>query len=94
MHIKGILPNVLKSYGVSSDDTLGLIWEKWENIVGSYIAENASPAGINKGVLIVHVPSSTWLQHLQFLKSDLIRKLNATLKKSVVHEIKFKISSA
>jgi len=39
----------------------------------------------------VHVISSTWIHQLQFLKNDLMAKINAALGKPLIQEIKFKI---
>jgi predicted nucleic acid-binding Zn ribbon protein len=94
MHIKRILPDVLKSCGVSSDNSLRSIWEQWEGAVGRFIAENAHPVAYKNGLLVIHVASSTWLQHLQFMKSDLIAKLNAAQAQGPkVRDIKLKIGS-
>ena len=67
------------------------IWSLWDSAVGEMIAENAQPAAIKDKLLIVHATSSSWVQQLQFLKKDIIKKLNAAYGKELVEEIKFKI---
>jgi len=39
----------------------------------------------------VHVSSSAWLHQLQFLKAELLNKLNDNLKNERIEDIKFKI---
>ena len=67
------------------------IWDRWDQLVGPSIAANAQPAVFKGKLLLVHVSSSTWLQQLQFLKTDMIRKINAEFGQTLVEEIKFKI---
>jgi predicted nucleic acid-binding Zn ribbon protein len=54
-------------------------------------AANAQPAAFKGDLLLVHVTNSTWIHQLQFLKHDIISKLNAALGKPMITEIKFKI---
>jgi len=37
------------------------------------------------------VTSSTWVHQLQFLKEEMIAKLNESLEKSLIDDLKFKI---
>ncbi len=69
------------------------IWALWDKTMGMAIAENARPAAFKGQLLVVQVASSPWMQQLQFLKKDIIQKLNIALGKELVQEIKFKIGS-
>jgi predicted nucleic acid-binding Zn ribbon protein len=92
-HIGGILHKVLLQYRRESDEDLLRIWQLWEQAVGKAIAENARPAAFKGNLLWVHVTSSTWVHQLQFLKRDIVEKLNKVLGKELVEEIKFKVGS-
>jgi predicted nucleic acid-binding Zn ribbon protein len=91
VHIRSILDDVLKPYQSGPDFELKEVWRLWDEAVGKIIAQNASPAAFKGKLLIVHVSSSTWIHQLQFLKNDMINKLNAAFGKPLVAEIKFKI---
>lgn len=91
--IGGILYDVLMKYRRDSEADLLRIWHLWEQAVGKPIAANARPAAFKGNLLWVHVTSSTWAHHLQFLKKDIVAKLNKVLGKELVEEIKFKIGS-
>ena len=91
VHIRNILDDVLKPYQSSPDFELKEVWRLWDEAVGKTIAQNARPAAFKGELLIVHVNSSTWIHQLQFLKNDMITKLNAALGKPLIEEIKFKI---
>lgn len=91
VHIRNIIDDVLKPYRSIPDFELKNVWGLWDEAVGNTIAQNARPAAFRGKLLIVHVSSSTWIHQLQFLKHDMIAKLNAALGKPLIAEIKFKI---
>jgi predicted nucleic acid-binding Zn ribbon protein len=91
VHIGKIIDEVIRQYRTESDFALKKVWRLWDEAVGETIARNARPAAFKGKLLIVHVNSSAWIHQLQFLKNDLIAKLNAALGKPLVEEIKFKI---
>ncbi len=88
-----VLPNVLSSIRKEGDAPLLQVWELWDRSVGETIAKNARPSAFKGTLLLVEVTSSAWIHELQFLKSDIINKLNEALGKALVKEIKFKIGS-
>lgn len=63
----------------------------WEAAVGSPIRDNAKPFAVKGALLLVHVSSSAWLHQLQFLKAELLEKLNHGLTHQRFDDIKFKI---
>lgn len=91
VHIGGILAEILKQHRRTSGRELTVILGQWDDIVGPAIAENAQPVGYRKRVLLVNVTSSVWIQQLQFLKTDILSRLNDTLGNVRVDDVKFKI---
>ena len=91
VHIGRVIDGVLKNYRSKPDFELTEIWRLWDKAVGATIAQNARPAAFKGKLLIVHVISSTWIHQLQFLKNDLMAKINDALGKPLIREIKFKI---
>ena len=90
-HIGSILADVLKTYRRETNADLVQVWQVWDKVVGDVIAQNARPAAFKGKILLVHVSSSTWIHQLQFLKEEMMAKLNKDLGKSVIGDIKFKI---
>lgn len=88
VHIGSILEDVLKNY--RREMNLELL-QVWDQIVGDVIAQNAKPAAFKGRILLVHVTSSTWIHQLQFLKKEMIAKLNNALGKTLIEDLKFKI---
>ncbi|QXE93130.1 DUF721 domain-containing protein [Geomonas subterranea] len=68
----------------------GRIWEVWDEAVGDKIASHAQPATFREGTLTLHVDSSPWLQQLNYLKKDLIAKVNEALDEELVKELQLK----
>jgi predicted nucleic acid-binding Zn ribbon protein len=91
VHIGRIIDDVISQYRRESDGELTRVWQIWDGTVGEAIATNAQPAAFKGNLLLVHVTNSTWIHQLQFLKADIISKINAALGKPLVEEIKFKI---
>ena len=91
VHIGSVLKNILKNLRHDSDEDLTQVWQLWDEVVGIAIAENAQPAAFKGKLLLVNVISSTWIHQLQFLKKDIIEKLNIALGQVLIEDIKFKI---
>jgi len=91
--LSDILPNVMKTFRHSPDEQLPQVFEIWNQIVGESVSKNAQPSAFKGRLLLVEVNSSVWMHQLQFLKEDIIRKINETMGEEVVEDIKFKIGN-
>ena len=91
VHIGSVIDTVLKTYRRDTDTSLVRVWQIWDSVVGDVIAQNARPAAFKGRILLVHVASSTWVHQLQFLKADIIEKLNQALNRQQIEDLKFKI---
>ncbi len=61
----------------------------WDGIVGERIAGKTKPLYAREGTLVVEVENSTWMNELQFLKREMIEKLNKKLGRWVIDDIHF-----
>ena len=93
MHIGNILNGSIGGLRAGADGDMAKIWALWRSTVGDAIAENARPSGFKGSLLLVNVSNSSWLQHLTFLKADLIKKINGALNREMVKDLKFKIGN-
>jgi len=91
VHIGSVVNKVFHAVRKDADVDMMQVWSVWKDVVGHAVAENARPAAFKGDLLLVHVSSSPWMQQLQFLKGDIIARLNQALKQELVGEIKFKI---
>ena len=67
------------------------IWEVWDCVVGEAIARQARPQKINNMVLWIVVSSSTWMQQLEFMKKQIVNRLNEHIGEVVIKDIRFRI---
>lgn len=93
VHIGNILGNNFSSLRTGADGEITRIWALWTDAVGDTIAKNSRPATFKGSLLIINVSNSVWLQHLTFLKAELISKINLALGSEIIKELKFKIGN-
>ena len=67
------------------------LWDVWEGVVGEAIARQAQPHQIRNMVLWVTVSSSTWMQQLEFMKKQMVNRLNERIGEKVITDIRFRI---
>jgi len=93
IHIQSVLKGILKNYNSEKGSDLFQITDIWESVVGQTISKDARPWKLNGKKLEVHVSASVWLQQLNYMKSDMIQKLNERLGNNVINNIIFKIGN-
>lgn len=65
---------------------------QWERVVGAKLAERSEPLEFRNGVLLVRASSPVWAQELQFLKHEILRRLNALVGAPIVKDLLFRQS--
>jgi predicted nucleic acid-binding Zn ribbon protein len=91
VHIGELLPGMVAGMRKDRDAAMMEVFDRWEALVGPVIAANSLPVGFKGPLLLVHVADSVWMQQLQFLKPELMARINAGLTQTQVSEIRFKI---
>lgn len=59
----------------------------WDEVVGAQIASQARPVKIRGAVLEVCVEQAAWMQQLQLMKPQILKRLNAELGEARIEEI-------
>lgn len=80
---------MLKRFGIDKAIAQNKALNIWNEIVGDTVAKNTQPDRVEHGVIIVKVSSPTWRQELYFKKKEIIQKLNNTIGKNVIRDIRF-----
>ncbi|MEN6464202.1 MAG: DUF721 domain-containing protein [Syntrophaceae bacterium] len=86
-----ILQDTLKRRNIPIDCRDQEIVTGWEKTVGPVIFQQTRPEKIRNRTLYLKVSSSIWMQQLQFMKAELIEKVNAALGKEAVDNIFFNV---
>ena len=63
--------------------------DAWNRAVGPQIGAKAQPDRQRDDVLYVRVSTSVWMHELQFMKQDIIARLNELLGSAAVSQIRF-----
>ncbi|OHE21554.1 MAG: hypothetical protein A2Z43_01125 [Syntrophobacterales bacterium RBG_19FT_COMBO_59_10] len=71
-----ILRKILKKKNIPSAGTDQRLLDLWRRAVGPQIAAQTYPDNMKRGTLIVRVSSSVWMHQLQFLKEDILTRIN------------------
>ena len=78
--LESCIDRVLDAYGVRKEVGRHSLYRHWPLLVGPRIAAAAMPVKIDSdGRLHVAVTSTTWLQELGFMQTEVVRKLNVWL---------------
>lgn len=87
--IGDVLGNVLKRVDPERQLHAYTIWTFWNDEMGAAIARRAQPTHFRNGILFVTVATHSWLQELQFMKTEIRERLNARLGAEVVRDVYF-----
>ncbi len=84
-----LIAQFLKSLGFEGkvEENYAIVY--WDSVVGKEISEHTVPFKVAKGILFVRVEDNVWRYELQFLKNEIIEKLNRKIGKKIVNDIKF-----
>ncbi|MBC8460551.1 MAG: DUF721 domain-containing protein [Deltaproteobacteria bacterium] len=91
IHIREVIDNITSTIPINFDDIR--IWKLWDGVVGKKIARHARPSWIKKGVLLVKVTDSVWLQELEFMAETIKDSLNSKLQREAIKKIRFKVGT-
>jgi predicted nucleic acid-binding Zn ribbon protein len=80
---------MLKKFGIENAVSQNKAINIWNEIVGEKVAKNTEPESVEHGVIIVKVSSPTWRQELYFQKEEIIKKLNNSIGKKAIRDIRF-----
>jgi hypothetical protein len=84
-----ILPEALKKKALHLPMKDRSLIDAWNRAVGPQIGAKAQPDRLRDDVLYVRVANSVWMHELQFMKQDIISKLNGILGGTTVAQIRF-----
>ena len=82
------LAKVLKGYRITDLESLKL-FAMWAQIAGEKMAAHCQPVRITRGILYVEVDDPMWLTQLRYMKIDIQNKIEETLQKDSVKDIRF-----
>ena len=89
--IGDVLHKTLKKMNISINSTNRNDWNIWYKVTGPQIAAQTQPQKLRGGTLFVKVSTSVWMHQLQFMKQEIIDKINESLGRETIKNIYFSI---
>ena len=81
------IDQVLAGLGAPTVDHIRTVHDRWDELVGTGVADHAQPASIEHGQLVVTVDDPAWASQLRWAEPDLLRRLEAVLGAEVVTSV-------
>jgi hypothetical protein len=90
-HIGDVLQSTFKRKKLRVSVKDQHISESWKKAVGPIIAAQTMAQNLRGDTLFVKVSNSNWMQQLQFMKQEILNKVNAVLPDKTISNIYFSI---
>jgi predicted nucleic acid-binding Zn ribbon protein len=84
-----VLESVLGEKNLSGDIEAYKVFECWEDIVGNRVGSHTRPVRITRDILYVEVNDNLWLAQLKYMKGDMLKKLEKSIKPGLFKDLKF-----
>lgn len=78
----------------------GVLWRlyelsrQWPAVVGQEVARLTRPAFFRHDTLWLHVDDAAWMHHLQFIKLDLLTRINRVLTDAPAKDLRWQLAPA
>lgn len=89
--IASVLSGIARRHGMEPKLLEHKLLKNWSEIAGEQIAAHTRPDQIKFKKLYLIAESSVWLQHLTFLKPELIEKINAAAGRSLITDVVLRV---
>ena len=86
--IGDILKRIFKQAGKESVYYEGILKNRWNDIVGDFLAKGSKPDRISDGTLYIKCFNSSIKQEIFFLKNRISEKINSYFNKKLVDDIR------
>jgi predicted nucleic acid-binding Zn ribbon protein len=85
------LEHLARRLGAPTASSLGVVFSRWEEVVGPVIAAHTAPRSLIDGVLVVSVDQPGWATQLRYLSTDLLQRLKDVAGPGVVGRIDIRV---
>lgn len=85
---------VLRGLGAPAASSLGALFERWPEVVGTAIGSRTRPLSIDGTTLVVAVPDGGWASQLRWMERDLLATLATHLGPGVVTALELRVRPA
>lgn len=86
--LRDLLGPVGKALRLDDAASVGALWRRWAEIVGEDVARHAEPSSLKDGVLRIRTSTPVWATEISYLVEDIKGRVNDTLQKPLVREVR------
>ncbi|HEY6819653.1 MAG TPA: DUF721 family protein [Mycobacterium sp.] len=86
--LASVTRDVAKKRGWSPRVAEGAVFGRWPAVVGSNIADHATPTNLRDGVLTVSAESTAWATQLRIIQNQVLAKIAAEVGDGVVNSLR------
>jgi len=91
--VASVLSSIARRHGMESKLLEHKLLRNWHEIAGEPVASHTRPDHIRFKKLYLVVENSVWLQHLTFLKPELIGKINEAAGSGMITDVVLRVGS-
>ena len=89
--VASVLSGIARRHGMEAKLLEHKLLKNWSDIAGEPVASHTRPDQIKFKKLYLVAESSVWVQHLTFLKPELIKKVNAAAGSAMITDVVFRV---
>jgi len=93
LRLGDVIRKTLKKRNISIGSTNRNDWDVWYKVTGPQIAAQTQPQKLRGDTLFVKVSTSVWMHQLQFMKQEIIDKINKSMGRKTIKNIYFSIGA-
>lgn len=86
--VRDLLDRASSGLGIRNPVATGLMWSRWNQIVGADIAAHTEPSSLKDGVLRIRTDSPVWATEIGYLGDEIARRVNQDARRELVTEVK------
>ncbi len=87
--IKKVLESVMREKDFTDNIEAYAIFGQWGDIVGQKVAAHTQPLRISGSVLYVEVDDHVWFAQLKYMKADMLKRIDRTVRPGLFKDLKF-----
>ena len=73
--VSRLLDRVVRGMGAPGTDAVELVFNRWEDVVGTVLAKQTRPAGLDQGRLVLVADDPAVVSHVRWLEPQLLERL-------------------
>ena len=77
--VSQLLDRVVRGMGAPGTDAVELVFNRWEDVVGTVLAKQTRPTGLDQGRLVLVADDPAVVSHVRWLEAQLLERLAGLL---------------